>query len=56
MELSHSNKSHEDCFLGALGSNENVQFIPLLWEHRVQCPVQGNICAPVYFNGAWACA
>lgn len=52
-ELSHWNKNS---FLGALGSNKNVQLIPLLGEHWVQLPAQGNICAPVYFNETWACA
>ena len=55
MELSHSNNSYENS-LGTLGSSGNAQFIPLFWEHRVQWPVQGNTCAPVYFNRAWASA
>lgn len=56
MELSHRNKSYRGSFLGALGSNENVQLIPLGWEHGVQHLAQGNISAPGNFNGTWASA
>lgn len=53
MELSHSNKSSEGSFLGALGSSETVQFIPQLWEHGVQRPVEGTVVHLLILNGTW---